>query len=245
MFFDTIKRINPTCKVIYVSSDTLDVIGTSEYCVRALARAIPAFDGIQIPSKAMIDYYPQAQTVYFVPQGIDTEALDTSAPSPYGGGVNIVSVGDMLFDADFFAAAAPARPDVTFHVIGGGQSAAKLLAPNIKVYPEMAFASTLPYVRYADAGLAPYKADKTPAYLADTSMKLMQYRYFGLPAICPEKIAGEGRHRFGYTTSENSIAAAVGRALDAGRTSGRRFLNWAEVTQRILYPADFADTKPA
>ncbi len=242
MFFSTIKRINPACKVIYICSDTLDVIGTSDYCVRALSRAISKFDGIRIPSKAMVECYRDTPSMYFVPHGIDTEALETSAPSPYRGGVNVVSVGNMLFDSDIFRAAAPAYPEVTFHVIGGGQSAATLSLQNIKIYPEMPFAETLPYLRHADAGLAPYKADRTPAYLADTSMKLMQYRHFGLPAICPENIAGEGKHRFGYAGSRNSIITAVGRALEAGKASGFRFLDWAEVTQRILYPTEFADT---
>ena len=95
---------------------------------------------------------------------------------------------------------------------------------------------------HADAGIAPYAGDKAPPYLAHTSMKLMQYEYLGLPAICPAAVAGGRRGRFGYTPDPASITEAVEGALCFGRFEGAKALSWAEVTERIVAPEDFPDT---
>lgn len=244
IFYNIIRKINPNCKIIYISSDTLDVIGTSNYCVKALRQAIPLFDGIRVPSRAMAPHFAKSQNVYFVPHGFDEISMQAVTASPYGGGVNLLSVGDMLFDPRFFEIATRLFPSINFHIIGAGPKALTLKAPNIRLYPEMPFNLTLPFLEHADGGIAPYDADRTPNYLADTSMKLMQYGYFGLPAICPQKIAGEGRHRFGYMhNNPESIFKAIRLALEAGRTNGKKVLNWTEVTKRIIAPKCFDDTK--
>ena len=74
-------------------------------------------------------------------------------------------------------------------------------------------------------------------------MKPMQYGHLGLPAICPDVVAGACRGRFGYAPGDpHSIAQAVRSALSFGRFERPGFLSWAEVTQRILAPDDFPDT---
>ncbi len=243
IFFDFIKRHNPNCRIAYIGSDSLETIGSSGYVKRAFQRAASGFDAAYLASKLLASDFPPASKLYFVPHGIDASALQTSGASPYKGGVNIVSVGNMLFDPRFFEVAAPAFPNVNFHVIGGGKSARKLAAPNVAVYPETPFKDTLPYLKHANAGVAPYAADKAPAYLTHTSMKLMQYGYLGLPAICPAAVAGKCGGRFGYASDDpNSIVKAVRDALSFGRFDRSTFLSWAEVAQRIVAPEDFPDT---
>ena len=242
IFFDLVKRHNPECRIGYIASDALETIGSAPYVIREFQRVAPQFDAAFLPSRLLAPAFPPGCKLYFVPHGIDAGALQASDASPYKGGVNIVSVGNMLFDPRFFEVAAPAFPDVNFHVIGGGAAARNLAAPNIAVYPETSFKDTLPYLKHADAGVAPYAADKAPAYLAHTSMKLMQYSYLGLPAICPAAVAGGHSGRFGYVAdSPGSIAKAVRDALSFGRFHRPDFLSWAEVTQRILAPEDFSD----
>ena len=67
-------------------------------------------------------------------------------------------------------------------------------------------------------------------------MKLQQYGYLGLPAICPHFAVGDYPGRFGYVPGdEQSIIAAVANALDPGQ--GRIHLpcrDWNDVTQELL-----------
>ena len=243
IFFDLVRRHNPTCRIGYIGSDSLETIGSARYVAAELQRVAPLFDAVYLPSKLLAPAFPPGCRLRFVPHGVDAGMLQASGASPYKGKVNLVSVGNMLFDPGFFEAAAPAFPDVNFHVIGGGKGARKLAAPNIAVYPETSFKDTLPYLKHADAGVAPYAGSKAPAYLRHTSMKLMQYGHLGLPAICPAALAGECRGRFGYVPGNpGSIAEAVRGALSLGRMDGLDFLSWAEVTQRIVAPEDFPDT---
>lgn len=243
IFFEFSRRHNPKCRIAYVASDSLETIGSSHYVMREFQCVAPQFDAIYLPSKLLAPTFPPASKLHLVRHGIDKDALRTSSASPYKAGINIVSVGDMLFDPHFFEVAAPAFPDVNFHIIGGGKNARKLTAPNIAVYPETPFNDTLPYLKHADAGVAPYAGDKVPAYLTHTSMKLTQYGFIGLPTICPAAVAGDYRERFGYASdSPESIVKAVTAALSFGRFSGFDVLSWAEVAQRILEPADFPDT---
>jgi len=141
----------------------------------------------------------------------------------------------MLFDPSFFEIAAPAFPDLTFHILGAGKRANSLQMPNVLVRGETPFAETLSYIKHADAGIAAYQGSKVSPYLADTSMKLMQYGAYGLPAICPKVAVGEHAGRFGYTPgNQASIIAAVTGALAHGRFAGEVQPTWEEVTNQIL-----------
>lgn len=248
IFFELIREINPRCKIVYICSDDLKTIGTSRFVRDEFARIAGQFDGVRLPSRLLASEFPDRSRLHFVPHGIDAAGLQTDGGNPYAAGRQIVSVGNMLFDPQFFRIAAQARPDIHFHVIGGGPGAAGLGAaelgmPNITVYGEMPFGETLRYIKHADAGVAPYVAEQAAPYLTDTSMKLMQYRFFGLPAICPDGLAAGHSDRFGYTTREpGSVMDAIGRALAYGRFKGPPFLSWAEVAQRLLHPEHFPDT---
>jgi 2-beta-glucuronyltransferase len=179
--------------------------------------------------------------LFFVPQGIRKEDYAAAGANPYAGGRNAVSVGSMLFDPEFFAHAAARFPDVKFHVIGAGM---QFSAPgNVVQYPEMPFRATLPYVRYANLGIAPYRPAPDCEYISDTSMKLLQYEYCGLPAVCPAFAAGDNPNRFGYAPGDpQSIAAAVEAALAHRQLAPRRFLGWEDIARRLLNPRGFADT---
>jgi 2-beta-glucuronyltransferase len=150
----------------------------------------------------------------------------------------------MLFDPGFFVIASQLFPDITFHVIGSGKGIQEGYGPNVKVYDEMPHKATLPYIKHATIGIAPYRAAGLPTYLSDTSLKLMQYDFFGLPAVCPHGIVGDYQSRFGYTPDDaDSIVAAINSALAAPRKSFRTPLAWSEVADRLLEPERFEDTR--
>lgn len=241
IFFRTIKAINPSAKVIYICSDPLSAIGTPSYVKRELLNFYAEYDGIRVPSRILAKEFPLSKKVYYVPHGIDMDVVATNNVSPYSPGQNIVSVGNMLFDNSFFISAANEFPNVNFHIIGGGRKAELLRSySNIKIYGEMPFLETLPYIKFATAGVAPYQSDLVAPYLKDTSMKLLQYGFYGLPAICPEIVVGQHSTRFGYTPGNKlSINSAISAALRAEHISDKNILNWSEVSSGILNPREY------
>ena len=245
IFFDLIKSLNPNAKILYRASDALDTINVADYIHETFARVAGQLHTIALPSKAMADGIPSKHNLAFVPQGIDHSVTEKADPSPYGPGVHAVSVGSMLFDASFFVIASKRFPEITFHVIGSGQGADPGYGDNVKVYGEMPFAQTLRYIKHAQLGIAPYSSNNLPAYLRDTSMKLIQYAFFEIPAICPFFIAADYPNRFGYEIgNEETIANAITRALiPSSNTARQQVLSWGEVTERLLTPQLFRDTE--
>jgi len=245
IFFDLIKRLNPQAKILYRGSDALDTVDAAMYIRTTFARTAKHYDTIVLPSKALAETIPSTHNLAFVPQGIDHSVGEKANPSPYGEGIHAVSVGSMLFDPQFFILAGKRFPDIHFHIIGSSQPRHPEYGDNVTVYDEMPFAKTLPYIKHATLGIAPYSSVNLPAYLRDTSLKLTQYDFFGLPAICPHFIAADYPTRFGYDIGdEDSIAQAIARALDPHRPlSKRTVLDWNQVTQRMLAPKNFSDTE--
>jgi 2-beta-glucuronyltransferase len=246
VFFDLAARVNPAARTVYIASDDLDTINAADYVKRTFRRIAPALDAIRLPSRALARTVPGAARLFFIPHGIDPTLATQGDPSPYGSGTHAVSVGSMLFDPAFFAFASHRFPDIDFHIIGSGQPRHPGYGRNVAVYDEMAHADTVRYIKHAHIGIAPYRAARLPDYLADTSMKLIQYDFFGLPAVCPAAVVGDYRSRFGYQPGDAaSVVAAIRAALAAPRLSSRRHLSWVEVVDRVLDPVRFEDTRMA
>lgn len=245
VFFDLIKELNPTAKILYRASDALETINVAEYVNKTFTRIASQLNTIALPSKALADTIPSKHNLAFVPHGIDHSVAEKADPSPYGEGLHAVSVGSMLFDPNFFVHAAKRFPQITFHIIGSGQSSHPEYGDNVKIYGEMPFAKTLCYIKHADLGIAPYSSDNMPAYLRDTSMKLIQYDFFEVPAICPFFIAADYPNRFGYEIGNgDSIEHAIKRALNpVTPLVAQRVLSWGEVTERMLQPQLYRDTE--
>ncbi len=245
IFFDLIKRLNPKAKVIYRASDALDTIDVAAYVSRTFNRIAKKIDTIVLPSKALADTIPATHNLVFAPQGIDPNIAERANPSPYAEGIHAISVGSMLFDPEFFVIASRRFPQIHFHIIGSCHPRHPEYGSNVSVYGEMPFTQTLPYIKHATLGIAPYSSVNLPAYLRDTSLKLTQYAFFGLPAICPHYIAADYTNRFGYEIgNEESIVAAITQALSPSTPINKHtVLNWQQVTERMLAPHKFSDTE--
>ena len=246
VFFDLIKQLNPSAKILYRASDSLEAINVAEYVNDAFARIAGDINTIALPSRALVDSIPSRHNLIFVPHGIDHSVAEKADPSPYEGeGIHAVSVGSMLFDPSFFVLASKRFPQIHFHVIGSGHPRHPEYGDNVTVYGEMPFAQTLRYIKHARIGIAPYSSTNLPAYLRDTSLKLIQYEFFKLPAICPTFIAADYPTRFGYDIGDgDSIEQAINRALSPVQPLvTRQVLSWGEVTERMLTPQCFRDTE--
>ena len=231
---DQIHKSRPELPVIYLASDDLATIGTSQYLIDRLAQSKGQLDGIRVPSELLRPAMPPGVPVAHVPHGLALPSPDEIGPNPYPKPGNVVSVGSMLFDPGAVLAAAKAFPDLTFHLIGTGWRHAS--HDNIRVYPEMPFAETLPYLYHADVGMAAYSGAEAPFYLSDTSMKLIQFDALGVPAVCPHFAVGRySERRFGYTVGRaEEVVDAVHRALAAAPFDPSKTLTWGEVAERIV-----------
>ncbi|MEY2631833.1 MAG: hypothetical protein RIR00_487 [Pseudomonadota bacterium] len=245
IYFPLLKRLNPAARHIYRGSDDLATINTAGYARDTFARIAPQMDALCLLARRMADNIA-APNVYYVPNGLDDSLATQGDPSPYDSGRHAVSIGSMLFDAQFFVVASRAFPDITFHLIGTGQPPHPAYGKNVMVYDDMPYAATIPYIKHADIGIAPYLAAEVPVYLADSSLKMLQYDYFGLPTVCPHSVTGDYATRFGYQPGQAaSIASAIRAALAAPHQRSRHILNWSAVSDRLLTPEKFPDTQIA
>jgi 2-beta-glucuronyltransferase len=244
MLIHRARRLNPNARIIYRGSDALATIGAPPALAAELRRRDSDVDAYCLLAQKMAEDFAWATNKTFVvPQGVHAADFATLGPNPYAGGINAVTVGSMLFDTSFFQHAAARCPDVQFHLIGTG---APFDAPsNVHHYNEMPFKATLPYLKHADFGVAAYKPQANSCYLAQSSLKLMQFEYLGLPAVCTDFAAGDSANRFGYAPGDaDGIERAMRRALAHGRFAGAaQFLSWEEIAQRLLEPERYADTK--
>jgi 2-beta-glucuronyltransferase len=244
VFFDLVRELNPAARTVYIASDDLGSIKAADYVKQTLDRVAPAMSTVCLKARGMAGDVPAGANACVIPHGFDFSVDAHADPSPYGEGLHAVSVGSMLFDAEFFAIASRAFPEITFHVIGSGRARQPGYGDNVRVYGEMPHRQTLPYVKHAHFGIAPYRAPRMPSHLGDTSLKLMQYDHFKLPAVCPSAIVCGCSTRFGYEPGDPvSIARAIREALAAPRVSSLTLLRWSEVVQRMLDPGAYADTR--
>lgn len=243
VFFDLATEVNPSAKKNYIASDDLQTIDVADFVQQCFAQAAPRMAALCLPSRALDEGMPASANKFFVPHGVDHSIAEHADPNPYSTGLHAVSVGSMLFDANFFRIAAAAFPEVHYHIIGSGHDEASY-PDNVTVFPEMRFKETLPYIKHASFGIAPYRSAAVPSYLADTSMKLMQYDFFGVPAVCPETVVGNSSTRFGYVPGDAlSIHRAIERALKAPRVAPKSYLSWSAVADRLIAPTRYADTR--
>lgn len=244
IFLPRVKRLSPNAKIIYYATDRLDTVGTHPAVQKQLISNSAMIDHASLRSRRMAsDFDWLSDRLYLAEFGINADDFSKVGHSPYNDRPTLVSVGSMLFDRIFFEKMPPLFPEVDFHVIGCGEH---LSGPgNLYVHDEMPFRDTLPFVKYATVGVAPYRWAPGVEYLADSSLKLAQYELFGLPAVCPDFAVGEKSSRSGYVPGDvETMRDAIIRALSlAGKIQPRSFLSWKDVADRILNPERFEGIK--
>jgi 2-beta-glucuronyltransferase len=239
LYHAALVRAAPRARFGCLLNDDLVVVGFRQAVVwRALA-TMPRFQFVRVPAQALLRQVPAGCHAIVIPHGVEKHVFDRSARNPYAAHRrNVVSVGNMLFDADAVRAMAQHRPDVDFHVIGASLDGPR--PANIIVHGELAFEQAAPYIKFADVGLAAYRHDARASYLAESSMKLLQYSYCGLPVLLPNYLNVRRRNAVCYAPADlNSIAGAVDRALSHGNTphAAEGILDWSEIADRLMREA--------
>ncbi|WP_181315839.1 polysaccharide biosynthesis protein GumK [Rhizobium sp. JAB6] len=238
-FFAKVKKLNPMARTLYFCRDLLRTIGAAPALQDIQARQISCFDAVCVPSERLGAMLPSGGRIRVIPQGVDAALFDDEQPSPYAPGTrNAISVGNMLFDQTAVAAMAVAAPDVNFHVFGVTWNG--WVRPNITIYGERDFESIIPYLQHADFGIAPYRLAADEVYLAESSLKLAQYSYCGLPILLPDLVPFTRANGIGYRLDgEIAWREKIDAALAMQRSAAFRdgIMTWEEVARQTMAAA--------
>lgn len=229
-FFDLVRALRPQAKILYLCRDHLQSVGASDHLQMIERRAISEFDSVCVPANRLAQQLPNGGRISVIPQAVEPSAFLAARQSPYpAGSLNAISVGDMLLDRPVLADLARAAPEVTFHVFG---SSWNLPVPaNMYIHGEIGFEELAGFIRHADFGIAAYAASKNEDYLAESSLKLLQYAYCGLPVILPDSIPVTRGNEVTYRRdSDFDGRALVDRCLAMRRSGALRFEvpNWRD-----------------
>lgn len=232
-----LRRHAPNAKFIYHAADRLETIRVHPCVVDELNATLPLYNQIRIMAEAMRADFPSQDRVVFVPHGISKELFDAALVNPYQGERHAISVGDMMFDAGTIETLAVANPDWTFHLFGKKAQPSQPRA-NIIVHGEVSFGTIVPFIKFADIGIAPYRAGAGADYLSQSSLKMIQYSYCHLPILAP-RFAAAGRDNVcAYEPDDqDSIRAAFERAkaMDHFTIDTSGILTWDEVVDRLFH----------
>ena len=235
--FKRCQAENPTARYIYRVSDDVRILGSTHPKLVELEREIaPLFQCISIPTAWMEEKFKGLPQLRLDRHGLDKAAYDACADSPYAPGTqNAVFVGINYLDEDFIRTAAAQNPHCCFHIIG--PMAAKLPAANVSYLGELPFARTIPYIKFADVGLSALVYKKGFSASFADSLKILQYRYCGLPIVAPDFI---DLHRDGVFYYQPGDAASMAQAMKEALNTPKNPLwaqearSWDEVAQDIL-----------
>lgn len=236
------RQAAPKARIIYHAADRLKTIRVHPCVEEALAKGIGDYDLIHIMAEAMRADFPADAPILYLPHGIARDSFDRTVESPYATPRNAVSVGDMLFDARVIDTLAAAYPDWTFHLFGK-KAVPSELRTNIVVHGEVAFETIVPFIKFADIGLAPYGRSEGADYLSQSSLKMIQYSYCRLPIVAPTFAAGGRDHVCAYDPGdEASVIEAFRRAqsFDRGAIETASIRGWQEAVQLLF---DHKDVK--
>lgn len=231
----------PKAKIIYEVSDRLVTVGAHPVIINAEKAALPYLSLVRVPALIMEKDFPAGTPIWYTPQGLNKTDFDTEFASPYSKNKNVVSIGDMLFDAKAIEIMANAFPDWTFHLFGRN---AKLPTPitNVIEYGEQPITDLTKYIQHADIGIAPYRQAPNCEYLSQSSLKMIQYTYCQLPIVAPAFAASGRPHVMAYQDSDHpeSIIAAFNAAIIYDRSSINKsnVLAWDEMFENMLTRAN-------
>jgi 2-beta-glucuronyltransferase len=240
--FDRLKRAAPRARFVYCASDRLIPIGMAPTLQKMLQKSAAAYDLIRVPAASMIGDFPPDAKVLHIPHGIDRSAFSQRGPSPYrAGSRNLVVAGDTAFDPRAVRAVAERLPECTVHLFGRMAHAGLDHLPNLIFHGEVPFAALVPFLQHADIGLSPYGYLQDRNYLAESSLKQLQYRLCCLSIVLPSFAAPVPQpHHFVYDGDDPAAAGeAALRALAYDRHAAppAEILDWWDVVERVIAAA--------
>lgn len=235
LWFDHIRKINSRARFVYRVSDDMRQLKKHPYVIDHERNIIDRFDLVSVPSEYFLKIFPGSNTKLQY-HGINRGLFDKAYENPYGNpdSFKFIFTGNAYFDYDFLQIASSAFSEDEFHLFGPLKN--KIRGSNIFYYGETDFVKTIPYIKYADAGMHTLTYTKGSESFSD-SLKVIQYIYCGLPVIAPEFIKNSKYEFFGYIPEDSgSIIKAVKDLKKAGRKNQiPDFIqSWDELTGKLI-----------
>lgn len=232
------RTLAPQARHIYRVSDDICTMRSTPNCMVALEQKIaPAFSLISVPCTALAQKFSGLPTVRVQTHGLTKEIFDACTVSPFATDtVNAVFSGLGFYDAQAVHSMAASQPQVDFHILGISRPQQEPPA-NVKYYGELPFSQTIPYIKFSHCGLYTLRQSSRPMQAYTDSLKIMQYRYCGLPIIAPSFLDLHREGIFYYTPANaESCADALKMALENGCHAeyAQEVHSWDEVSRSIL-----------
>jgi 2-beta-glucuronyltransferase len=235
-YFDYLKKICNKAKFIYFATDPLTQVGLRKEFEVIEMNSITKFDLVRVASEKLAERFPKQTKLVVIPQGLDKNVFDNANISPYKmDRKNFVSIGDMSFDYNSIVTMAKLMPQADFHIFGA--DIPDEFPSNITVYGEIDFDKLVPFIKFADVGIMPYKMDTEMEYLTKTSLKFLQYSYCGLPIVTPVGPDWARKNVFQYQVGNNiSIKNSLDKAISSSKDQslGKGILDWSDCAEKLL-----------
>lgn len=233
------RTLAPTALHIYrVSDDIRSLRSTPVRMTEVEQEVAPYFNMISVPCPWLTTKFPHLHTVRMQRHGLLTSSFDDCHQSPYTpGSCNAVFCGVGFYDMAAVHGMAASTPDVQFHIIGIERPTSDPVPTNVKYYGEIPFAQTIPYIKFADCGLYTLRSSSRPMQAYTDSLKIIQYRYCGLPIVSPNFLDLNREGVFYYTPGDaTACTLALKRALEHGRHTeyAAEVHSWIEVATSML-----------
>ncbi|GAB3526197.1 glycosyltransferase [Pontibacter brevis] len=235
--FQRFKQLNARAKFAYRVSDDLRLLNVHPGLIRLEEKILPDFDVVSVPSSYIYNILSEhsPRKLQLDHHGINKQVYDEAHHNPYTGNSrkNLVFIGNDYFDYSFLDIASDAYKEYLFHIIGPIADLPK--KENIIVYGEMPFLDTVPYVKFADAGLHTLSYKPGSESFTD-SLKVLQYSYCKLPIIAPDFLKTQRKNTFCYQPGDRaSIAGAIAQAIHSKKESFNNIgvKSWEEVAANL------------
>ena len=233
LWFDHIKKLNGKAKLVYRVSDDIRQLRKHFYLIEQENKIYKKFDLVSVPSEFIFNIFTGGN-VKLQNHGIRKDLFDKEFENPYSNdaNMNFVFTGNAYLDKNFLEIAGKTGGN-KFHIIGPFNG---IDTENVKYYGEMNFESTVPYIKYADAGLHILDQSERSQAFTD-SLKVIQYTYCRLPIIVPESIKSSRENFIYYKAGDalsilNAIEAV--KKFDRNKIDTGNIKSWDEVTENLI-----------
>ena len=235
LWIDHFKKLNANAKYVYRVSDDMRQLNKHPYVINHERNILNKFDLISVPSEYFLKLFPH-QNVKLHNHGIDKEIFNNASCNPYGNrkSFKFVFTGNAYLDYDFLKTASKMSGKDEFHILGPFED--KLNMPNVFFHGELDFKDTVPFIKFADAGLHTLKYSSGAESFSD-SLKVIQYSYCKLPVISPDFIKSTRNNFIYYTAGSNESierAISIAKQFDKSKIDSSCICSWDELTEKII-----------
>ena len=236
LWFEYFKSLNNKAKYVYRVSDDLRQLRKHPYLIKHEEKILDKFDLVSVPSKYIYDVLKGKGNVKLHHHGINKEFFDKVDTSPYGNNESFkfVFTGNAYLDYEFLETASDNFPKDEFHILGPFKD--KLYKKNIKFHGEIKFDDTVPFIKFADAGLHTLIYTGGAESFSD-SLKIIQYTYCRLPVIAPEFIKSNRENFIYYKPFDiESIKSSIysAKKFDKEKIIGSEISDWKDLTLKLI-----------